>query len=265
MHSPDAQTYVTLKPGSAHYYVARFAAPAEHQAVTSWLAWFAQLDQMTDNIKDPGVARLKLDWWHAEIDQLDQARHPLAQALKPWVQAPWQIKQMHRVLFGIEQHIQKKSPVNIAELTDQCDQAGASRALLLANNADAELQAQATILGRYHAVVARLQQLHHDLRHDYVSLPLVLLREPRIALDVAAVSASPDWVPTLEALLAPFEAPVLQAMPKLRREPRLHNPLRQTAQALQVVRLMRQQRFAYQQHHWKLSPIRYLWHAWRMR
>lgn len=262
----EIQSDCILAPGSADYYVARFAAPAERIAVAAWLAWFAQLDRIALNAKDPGVARLKLDWWHTEIDQLEQARHPLAQALVPWVQSSWQIEQMHRVLCAIEQGIRKLSPMNLAELTDQCDQAGASRAMLIANQADSGVQADVAVLGRYQALVTRLQYLRRDLQADYVSLPVALLRDPEVVqAGLAKVATSPDWVSALEALLAPFETPVLDMMPRLRRDPSVHNPLRQTAQAVHLVRLMRQHGFVCPQTEWCLSPMRYLWHAWRMK
>ena len=102
MNSQVIESEIRLTPGSAEYYVARFAAPLERVAVANWLVWFAQLDQIADRAKDPGVARLKLDWWHTEIDQLDQARHPLGVALAPQVQAAWQVEHMHRVLQAVE-------------------------------------------------------------------------------------------------------------------------------------------------------------------
>ena len=266
MSQMQTQALPTLIPGTAAYYIARFAPPAERAQVTHWLLWFAQIDQIATQAKDPGIARLKLDWWHREIDRLNQAQHPLAQALAPQVQATWQTEQMHRVLEAAEQRILQQTPVDTEALRTQCDLAGGSRAMLLANNAAPELQAKAVRLGRYHAIVERIHSLHRDLQRDYLSLPSAWLRAHQIALDDLTVGRPlPGLAAAITALLTPYETPVIQALPALRREPLLQHPLRQTAQTLHLVRKLRRHGFTCHQQDWQLTPLQNLWYAWRMR
>lgn len=252
-----------LTPGTADYYVARCAPASQRAAVTAWLLWFAQLDRLADNIRDPGVVRLKLDWWRAEIDRLPTVQHPLITSLVPYVQADWQRAQMHRAVAAMEYRILKRPLTDPDELIAQCVQQGGSRAKLLADNAEPALQQRAAELGCYHALVERIRHLQRDWRQHYLSLPSEFLRQQGI--DPADPVADKGLLTAaLEALLSPCEQPLVQALPELRREPRLHQPLRQTVQAMHLVRQMRQQGYLCTTS-WQLTPWRNLWCAWRMR
>lgn len=69
--------------GSAAYYAVRFAPEAQRNGSAALLAWHDQVTSLAGHGRDPGVARLKLDWWRDECHQLDhgQPRHPLTLAL----------------------------------------------------------------------------------------------------------------------------------------------------------------------------------------
>lgn len=71
-------------PGSAAYYAVRLAAPSHRDALGMLLAWHELIRDIATDPVDPGVARLKLDWWRQELVRLTdcEARHPLAVALQ---------------------------------------------------------------------------------------------------------------------------------------------------------------------------------------
>ena len=253
-----------LIPGTAAYYVARCTPAHQRAAVTAWLLWFAQMDRLADHVRDPGVVRLKLDWWRAEIERLPDAQHPLTANLAPYVQADWQRTQMCRIITATEYRILKRSPADLDDLMAQCEQQGGSRAILLADNVEPVLQQRATELGRYQALVERLRYLQRDWQQHYLNLPSDLLRQ----WGVNPADLTADRVPltaALNALLAPCEQPLVRALPALRREPRLHQPLRQVVQAMHLARQMRQQGYLGTASSWQLTPLRNLWCAWWMR
>ncbi len=253
-----------LTPGTAAYYVARCAPVHQRAAVTVWLLWFAQLDQLTDRVKDPGVVRLKLDWWQAEIERLPNAQHPLTTRLAPYVQSAWQREQMRQAVVSMEQRILQRTPTDLDDLLAQCQQQGGSRAILLADNAAPTLQQRAAELGRYHALVERIRHLQRDWQQHYLSLPSDFLRQ--YGVDPADLIADKKQLSVaLDALLALYAQPIMRVLPELRRESRLHQPLRQTVQAMHLVRHMRQCGYLYTTTPWQLTPWRNLWCAWRMR
>jgi phytoene synthase len=95
------QDYVQQKAaasGSSFYYAFLFLPPPRRAAITAFYAFCREVDDVVDEVSDPGVAATKLAWWHTEVAKAfhGQPSHPVMQALMPWVPE-----------FGIEQrHLQ---------------------------------------------------------------------------------------------------------------------------------------------------------------
>jgi phytoene synthase len=237
--------------GSPNYYIIRFSPAEQRHSLAHWFAWFAHINGIANKAKDPGVARLKLDWWREEIHymQQQQARHPLAQALSIQVQDDWQITQMRDLLDATEQRIRKLTPNDEIQFHQACEQYGGSRAILLSNTSNEAIQQQAKQLGCYCAAVQHIQTLGRDLQQGYSSLP----------------KHYQDGLPDkLADLLKQLEKPIRQDWSQLRQEKYLQVTLRMTAQALQLSRLMQTKGFNCREYYLQLSPLRNLWHAWRM-
>ncbi len=254
-------------PGSANYYIARFAASAQRDRIAAWFAWFAHLDQIVEKAKDPGVARLKLDWWREETHFMHRqaARHPLAQALSQYINADWQIMPMHRILDAIEQRILKQMPHDLTAFQQQCAQQGGSRAILLANSADPDRQNQAEWLGGYHAMVLRIQHLGKDIQQHDLSLPQTWLNQHGIQrIQLENGEDIPALAEAVQALLPSVEQKLLDERSRLKQQIALHTPLRMAVQAWYLSRQMRKKGYASHQHEFELTPLQYLWAAWRM-
>lgn len=177
-------------PGSGPYYVARFSPVARRDEVAAWFAWFSLIDRAVLQSRDPGVTRLKLDWWHDETERMasGSAQHPLALALMPSIRDCWQIPQMHRLLNAAEDRVRHLSPKDTGELEHQCRDEQASRLHLLAGEYRDEDEVEAT--GFYIGVVARLQRLPLDLSRGYLSLPLAPDRDAETALQEGQLGAT---------------------------------------------------------------------------
>lgn len=76
-------------PGSSAYYSIRLAPPPLRDPLAALFAWRHEIGRVLDDVSDPGVARLKLDWWRDEIRRgIDGApRHPLSHVLAPALRA----------------------------------------------------------------------------------------------------------------------------------------------------------------------------------
>ena len=89
------QEYVQQKAaasGSSFYYAFLFLPPERRAAITAFYAFCREVDDVVDEVADPGVAATKLAWWQKEVQQAfaGQATHPALQALVP-----------HAARFGI--------------------------------------------------------------------------------------------------------------------------------------------------------------------
>lgn len=69
--------------GSSFYYAFRFLPDAQRMAMTTLYAFCREVDDVVDECSDPGIARLKLQWWREEIERVfaNNAQHPVGQAL----------------------------------------------------------------------------------------------------------------------------------------------------------------------------------------
>ena len=69
--------------GSDFYYALHFHAQEQQRALLALFTFGAELQFILDTIEDPGVARVKLEWWRQEWVNFSQnrSRHPITQLL----------------------------------------------------------------------------------------------------------------------------------------------------------------------------------------
>jgi 15-cis-phytoene synthase len=73
--------------GSSFYYSFLFLPSERRRAIMALYAFCREVDDVVDEVSDPGVARSKLAWWSQEIGSIyaGTAQHPVGQALTPVV------------------------------------------------------------------------------------------------------------------------------------------------------------------------------------
>ena len=86
------QQYVQNKAaasGSSFYYAFLFLPKDRRAAITAFYAFCREVDDVVDEVSDPGVAATKLAWWQSEVRKsfAGQPSHPVMQALMPHASA----------------------------------------------------------------------------------------------------------------------------------------------------------------------------------
>ena len=120
------QQYVQDKAagsGSSFYYAFLFLPPPRRAAITAFYAFCREVDDVVDEVGDPGVAAAKLAWWRQEVAQAFDGRptHPVTQALLPLAQ-PFGIRAEHlmAVIEGCEMDLQQTRYLDFAGLQRYC-------------------------------------------------------------------------------------------------------------------------------------------------
>lgn len=120
------QQYVQNKAaasGSSFYYAFLFLSKPRRAAITAFYAFCREVDDVVDEMVDPGVAATKLAWWRSEIDASFAGRpsHPVTQALMP-LAADYGIEGRHlvAVVDGCQMDLHQTRYLDYANLQQYC-------------------------------------------------------------------------------------------------------------------------------------------------
>jgi phytoene synthase len=109
--------------GSSFYYSFLFLPPPRRRAITALYAYCREVDDVVDEVSDPGIAQTKLAWWRNEIEQLyaGQPQHPVTRALQPHL-VPFGItrERMLQVIDGMQMDLQQSRYLDFANLKRYC-------------------------------------------------------------------------------------------------------------------------------------------------
>ena len=120
------QDYVQQKAaasGSSFYYAFLFLPKERRAAITAFYAFCREVDDVVDEMVDPGVAATKLAWWQSEVAKsfAGQPSHPVMKALMP-LTAPYQIEQRHlqAVIDGCQMDLDQTRYLDFPALQRYC-------------------------------------------------------------------------------------------------------------------------------------------------
>ncbi len=109
--------------GSSFYYAFLFLPPERRAAITAFYAFCREIDDVVDEVSDPGVAQSKLDWWRSEVRNAfaGQASHPALQALLPHASSfNIEARQLLQVIEGCEMDLTQTRYLYFATLERYC-------------------------------------------------------------------------------------------------------------------------------------------------
>ncbi|HMN92977.1 MAG TPA: presqualene diphosphate synthase HpnD [Hydrogenophaga sp.] len=122
----NAQEYVQQKAaasGSSFYYAFLFLPPQRRAAITAFYAFCREVDDVVDEVQDPGVAQTKLAWWRQEVVQAfaGQPSHPATQALMPHCPThDIEARHLLAVIDGCQMDLDQSRYLDFASLQRYC-------------------------------------------------------------------------------------------------------------------------------------------------
>jgi len=109
--------------GSSFYYAFRFLPPPRRAAITAFYAFCREVDDVVDEMRDPGVAMNKLQWWRGEVAAAfkGQPTHPVMQALMPQAAAhDIRAEHLQAVIEGCEIDLRQNRFLDFTGLQHYC-------------------------------------------------------------------------------------------------------------------------------------------------
>ncbi len=111
------------KSGSSFYYSFLFLPPEQKQAIIALYAFCREVDDVVDECDDPSLARIKLEWWRSEINNLfeDSPQHPVSQALAISIER-FSLPKEHflEIIDGMEMDLEQFSYDSFKDLSLYC-------------------------------------------------------------------------------------------------------------------------------------------------
>jgi phytoene synthase len=109
--------------GSSFYYAFLFLPKPRRAAITAFYTFCREVDDVVDEVSDPGVARTKLAWWQNEVARAyaGQPSHPVMQALMP-LAADYHIEARHllAIIEGCQMDLEQTRYLDYAGLQRYC-------------------------------------------------------------------------------------------------------------------------------------------------
>lgn len=109
--------------GSSFYYAFLFLPRERRAAITAFYAFCREIDDVVDEVTDPGVAHTKLAWWQAEVIKAyaGTPSHPVMKALMPLAPG-YQIEARHlqAVIEGCHMDLAQNRYLDFPNLKTYC-------------------------------------------------------------------------------------------------------------------------------------------------
>lgn len=167
----------TAASGSSFYYSFLFLDPDRRRAITALYAFCREVDDVVDECSDPGVARMKLEWWRQEVERLfaGQPQHPVAQALAPWLER-FDLPREHflEIIDGMEMDLDIHDYPDFRTLSLYCYRVAAVVGLMAAEifgYENRQTRQYANDLGMAFQLTNILRDVHEDAQRGRIYLP----------------------------------------------------------------------------------------------
>ena len=122
----NPEQYVQQKAassGSSFYYAFLFLRKERRAAITAFYAFCREVDDVVDEVTDPGVAGSKLAWWQSEVAKAFDGNptHPVMKALMPCT-VPYGIEARHllAVIEGCQMDLVQNRFLDYTALKQYC-------------------------------------------------------------------------------------------------------------------------------------------------
>jgi 15-cis-phytoene synthase len=259
--------------GSSFYYAFLFLPPERRRAITAVYAFCREVDDVVDEVTDPGVAATKLAWWRSELDALAAGNptHPVTQALLPFMTMDFGITQerLRAVLEGMETDLRQNRYLDYTALRRYAHLVagvvGEMSASIFGYREPGTLE-YAARLGLALQLINVIRDVGDDARRGRIYLPLDELQRFDVkSADLLQARYAPGFVPLMRYHAERARATYREALALLPAADRRSQRPGLIMGAIYATLLDEIDRADFQVLHQRiaLTPLRKLWIAWK--
>ena len=260
------------RSGSSFYYSFLFLPPVQRRAITALYAFCREVDDIVDMQGDPGIARIKLNWWREEIARLftGQAQHPVTRALTPVIEEfDLPQEQFLEIIDGMEMDLDQHRYNNFKELMLYCYRVASVVGLLAAEifgYRDRHTLKYAHDLGIAFQLTNIVRDVYEDAQRNRIYLPLDELQRFGVQeTDILNQKETPAFYELMRFQAERAKQYYTQALSQLSDADRYNQRCGLIMAAIYRATLEEMERdgFHVLQHRISLTPLRKLWLAWK--
>lgn len=177
MQNDQATQRRTILPGSDIYYALRFAPPGKQNAISALHGVVTEISEVVQKCSDAGVARLKLQWWHDELERTWQGdpQHPTTKNLHPYLsEYNLPVEYLQELVDGNVMDIDKFTYAGFSELALYCHRiSGTTQALIteILGYSNHQTSRYATDLGIALKLIEIICNLQHSVQRGRSYIP----------------------------------------------------------------------------------------------
>jgi phytoene synthase len=272
--TPEEYCYSKVaRPGSALFYSIRKLKPLVADGIVAIYAFYKEIEDVTLNAVDAGVAQTKLNWWRDQVIKITQnkATHPVSQFLQK-ISSPLLLNPLTfiTIIDGLEQNLTAPQFDKFEDVVVHVIRTAGTREFLIASL----LQKHESVSSETIYQLALVMELVSYLQHcrSYAKRGLIFFsQEEMTQCNVSETdltqSKTTEAVRKLFALQAEkieraYQKALTALSPEQKKE--LSNMLVRANISRGILHAMQGKKYRVLESHIDIAPLRYWWIAWRV-
>ena len=163
--------------GSSFYYSFLFLPKNKRRAITALYAFCREIDDITDDVKDPNIVKIKLEWWRIDVRKIftDNPEHLVNRELQQVIKE-FDLKEdlLQEIITGMQMDVERTHYANFETLEQYCYRVAGVVGLLsieIFGYENTQTQTYAKYLGNALQLTNIIRDIYEDAQRSRIYLP----------------------------------------------------------------------------------------------
>jgi len=163
--------------GSSFYYSFLFLPKNKRRAITALYAFCREIDDITDDVKDPNIVKIKLEWWRIDVRKIytDNPEHLVNRELQQVIKE-FDLKEdlLQEIITGMQMDVERTHYTNFETLEQYCYRVAGVVGLLsieIFGYENTQTQTYAKYLGNALQLTNIIRDIYEDAQRSRIYLP----------------------------------------------------------------------------------------------